>query len=613
MRAGRISPTNRGSYIGARFARLLARRSDIAMPRPFFASPPVGAGGFAVWAGLILCGCDAATTLTDAASNAPAPSPASYDARPAASPYSRPAGSGSRESPARRSPGRTAPAAGEPVDFAKATAGGRQAFESGLKPDEQRLAATVVVTGLTEAGGADAFVYEQLRKAAGQFYQEQTAGSRARTEANRKRAEREAVRDAHPMQMVWYNYELAEAEIGNSRVKSGPVRDDERVYYLFPLPDLDRLEVEARGLRQLSVDPGSRTVTLRSDLPDPLPDGEPDKLASLYPPEKRLRLTVKYDTRFGEDAARQSWIRQQAGAPEMTPDGDRLLSVAKHRWLSSPNEMVLTVAPVDDPAVYRDLLTFGDVTDFDPAARRIELVAKIPADVLERAEERAELERAARMGRDDREPAPGEARTIWAARVLKSSDDHWARRDAFKHLARTLPEESTGQERAVVGDALLFASRAPERAEIDELTDLLLIWRPEGFGEAVRDRLVSSEMWHREKQETLRKLAAIDDPAARAAAAEAAVALADETWVGETAVEVLFGLGPAAEDAVLGRLDDPKPATRRDVATLLARIGTEKSAERLLSQSRLETDRALSKHLKAARIAILKRLRDADE
>ncbi len=86
-------------------------------------------------------------------------------------------------SPAPRPVRNTAPAPAMP--HGKAIELGRAAFEGNLKPDEKRLAATVVVTGVGEAAGTSAFLYEQLRKAASQFYSEETAGSRARPKQTR--------------------------------------------------------------------------------------------------------------------------------------------------------------------------------------------------------------------------------------------------------------------------------------------------------------------------------------------------------------------------------------------------------------------------------------------
>ncbi|MEM9703094.1 MAG: HEAT repeat domain-containing protein, partial [Planctomycetota bacterium] len=468
-------------------------------------------------------------------------------------------------------------------------------------------AATVVIRDIGYAEGEPAYLYEQLRKAAGRFYHEQTAGSRERTEANRKRAEQDAVRNSAGFGPVWYNYEIAEAEIGRSRVVAGPVRDDERVFYLFPIADLEQLETAADGVRQVSVDPASCTVTLQSVLPGVLPDGEPDKLSDLYPKEKQVRLIIKYDADFGSDADRHAWLRQQAGAPEMTPDGDRLLSTAKHRWLSSGNTLTLSVAPVDDFEAYVQRIGFGDVTDVDSRNRTVELVAKIPADVTELVRNGSGGSIRGGMA-NDREPAPGEAKNVWAARVLQDSDDFWARKEAIEHLQKTLPEEATEQERAVIGEALLFSMRAPERRERLSLCELLIAFRPVGYAELVAEQIIDDELWHRDRTKLLKTLAAADDPAAKSAAADAAVAVSSETWMGDEALKTLRDLGPAAEDAVLELLDDPDPKVRADVATMLGLIGTKKSADALLARSKVEQNRDLAKHMRAKRGEINRRL-----
>ena len=583
------------------------------MPRPTAAFAALLAAAPLLAAG---CGGDSTVVATDTGAGRAAAPSTPAPARP------RAAGSSRDVEPAAPAPARPVVVRGgfrdAPVggDRAKAVDNGRAVFEGSLSPAEQRLAATLVLEGVRDVPGAEAFLAQELRGIAGQFYTEQTAGSRAQTEANRKAAEREAVAESESdfggMRfggMVWYQYQRADAEIGNSRVKPGPSDGQERVFYLFPVPDLGRVAAMSPAFSEVSTDPSGRVVRLRTNLPNPLPDEEPDKLTELYPADQQLHLVVKYDTAFGEGRAREAWIRQRAGAPAMTPGGDRLLSVAKHKWLSSDGELVLTVAPVEDPEAYRDRVDFADIGLFDANKRRLGLIAKVPGNV----QELADADRKAKRGsagtvEDDSEPAPGESRTVWAARVIRDSDDHWARKDALKHLARVLPDEVEDGERAIVGDALLFVMRAPEWTEEDELTDLLMTWRPDGYAELMADRIIDPDAHRHEKEGMLRKLAAIDDPAAKTAAARAAVVVGQDRWAGRAAVEVLHDLGPLAEPFVLPLLSDPNWETRRDAATLLSRIGGEASVDALLARSRAEENAELAKHMRSARTALKKRL-----
>ena len=565
----------------------------------------------AVAAGLtLLAGCGEPATVAGRPEQAPARPPLGNPAGRAA-----PGGDGVapvRDRPADRPVAeRNAPRRADRVDpHADAVAQGRQAFESQLPPDAQRLAATVVVRGIGDDRGATAFVHEQLQKAAGQFFFDLPAGMLNDADETRPPGEGTASRERPPLGIdgVWYNDAITDAEVGESRLEAGPVRDDERTYYLFPIDDLNGLEAAVHGIQQVSTDPATRTVTMRAFLPDPLPDGAPDRLADTFREEQRVRLVVKYDADPAYADAQESWIARQAGAQGLGAVSFQPLSVAIHRWDSKPGEVTLSVAPILDLTDYRGRVPFGSVTSVDPVARRIEMTAKVPSDVVELEKEAAAFAKTMQRVTPGQIPGADEAPAIWAAGVVGTSDDVVARENALRYLMQTRPEEVTEDERTVIREALALALRTPKRTERVDLLKLSTIWRPDGYAETLRDQLTREAFLPPDRLSLLRDLASVDDPAANTPAAEAALALAEDPTLGDDAVRVLQEMGPAAEDAVLKRLIDPDPAVRRDIATLLSQIGTAKSIDRLLERSKAETDPTLARHMRAARVDLRRRI-----
>ena len=191
-------------------------------------------------------------------------------------------------------------------------------------------------------------------------------------------------------------------------------------------------------------------------------------------------------------------------------------------------------------------------------------------------------------------------------RVLNTADESdWvARRRALEHLEGLDPAEATPERREAIAAALakrMKAAAAGSGFDVDRAAGALLAWaegpdRHWTIGEAL---LGGTGMG---RKETLRKL----DPA-NPDHAHVAAPLLTHPWEGKEALAFVRGMGTPAEPAVLRLLDDPNPATRRDVASLLAEIGGPASAEALLERAGQETDRTLARHLRVQRATILNR------
>ena len=107
-----------------------------------------------------------------------------------------------------------------------------------------------------------------------------------------------------------------------------------------------------------------------------------------------------------------------------------------------------------------------------------------------------------------------------------------------------------------------------------DLVAALLRRRPDGGFDALREGLRGIDS-HALKREVLARLAAADEPGVGFVAAD----MLGESLLTEPAVEALRRLGPNAEPALIPLLADDRPAMRRDVASLLAEVGTAKAAD----------------------------------
>ena len=483
-----------------------------------------------------------------------------------------------------------------------------ESFAQSLPPGERNLAATVVVTGVDESiPGAVRFVRSKLSSAAGKFFNEATAGSRARTEANRTAAEKRAIAESQ----MWYRYRRADPEISGTRVAAGPAGDGTHVFYVFPVRDPDRLGGMVDPLTAVSVDRGSRTVTLAADLPDP----PADAIRTGYPADRVVRVVLRH-LGTGSDWDREAWLELETRKlGELS-----LLDVGGHTWDAEPGTLVYSVAPVNDVEAFAAKIPYGDVTRVDGDARTVEVSVRLPADLpgwidTRRAERDLEKQRggSAVAGADstggprwssDREAAEGETQLDWALRVIAESDDTFAKRDAYEFLQTAPP---TDADRARVGEVLIAALPIVEWTRFEEHANALINWKPDGYLRALGKALALSDGSIFDKRRVLKTLQTLDDPAA----AEAIVAVLEDRSLADEAVTALRWLGPKAEHAVIPLLRDPDPGMRRDAAGLLVEIGTSESLGALSTASRVESNALLKRHLRAARVALRKRLVDA--
>ena len=207
-----------------------------------------------------------------------------------------------------------------------------------------------------------------------------------------------------------------------------------------------------------------------------------------------------------------------------------------------------------------------------------------------------------------RDPAAGESGTEWAVRVLgDAGEEDWvAVKRAYEHLEEADPALAAPEERDAVRRAL--AARLPDALEeggftADRSALALFRWaeRPGSF-RAVGEAAVEGTPFG---QRDL--LAQLDT--ANPNHAHVAAPMMTTRSRGAEALAFIRKMGAPAEPAVIALLDDPNPATRRDVAALLTEIGGEAAAEALRKRASAETDRDLARHMRARRLEILKKLR----
>ena len=211
-------------------------------------------------------------------------------------------------------------------------------------------------------------------------------------------------------------------------------------------------------------------------------------------------------------------------------------------------------------------------------------------------------------GESLRDPAAGESGTAWAVRVLgDAGENDWvAVKRAYEHLEEADPALAAPEERDAVRRAL--AARLPDALEeggftADRSALALFRWaeRPGSF-RAVGEAAVEGTPFG--QRDLLAQLDAANPDHPHVAAP-----MMTSRSRGAEALAFIRKMGAPAEPAVIALLDDPNPATRRDVAALLTEFGGEAGAEALRERASAETDRDLARHMRARRLEILKKLR----
>lgn len=457
----------------------------------------------------------------------------------------------------------------------------------------QNQMAIVVVNAVPgPAAEADHYLERKIFKAAWADYEAGQQRARQQTEANKQAAEQKALAEHEqkwgggfgPM-TVWYRYKPAQSDVPYPEVRGGAWSAGQHVYYVGPVQDLNAFAARIKVGQITGTDAGSRTLTIQSFIPTPIPDIDEEEL--LIQHGKEGVLTVEVEGAEGE-ADRVTYymekqIQDMEGGKGLTIVGPRAQGGGKYR---------LVVAPIKSVEEFAAKVSFGSIAALDPSARVLKLAAKLPADLPARptAAELAEMRRKEWVG--DEEPKAGESEIDWAIRVLKKGDNVSAARKVLKALFTMKVDSERAKD---VGDALVSFGTSSTWAwhTRDDLIRAIETW-PTDQTTRFLIRQLGEFSW--DKKEIMRALA--KNPTEEGARAVAQ--LMTDRSLALDASTTLREMGPVAEDTVLKLIQDRFASMRVEAYDIMKTVGTSKGLVKLKAQVSKEKDKDAREALKAA-------------
>lgn len=462
----------------------------------------------------------------------------------------------------------------------------------------QRIAIVVIDGVPGPEADADHYLERKIFKAAYADYEAGQKTAQSQTEANRKAAEEKAVADSAGFGMVWYRYKAVRSDVPYPQVSGGPFGAGRHVYYTGPVNDLAAFSARLKVGNISGTDPNSRTITIQSFIPTPIPDIDEEELYIQH--GKENVLTVEINDAEG-DADRVSYYLETQ-LKECQPGGG--LVVVGPRALS-PGKFRAFLAPVKDLNDFTARVGFGSIADLDLTNRKLVIAAKIPADLPKRPTpaELAELRREEREA--DERPKKGETEVDWALRVLKKGDASWHIAKVLKALAVMEVDKDRLEE---VGDVLTDWATTSTWAwhNSKDLISAMDTWSTEKTTRYLVGRL-SEHAWN--KADILRALA--NHPSE--AGARGVATLMTDRQLATQASTALRDMGPVAEETVLKLAQDQFPSMRIEAYDILRTIGTKKSVSKLKSNVTKEKDKAARDALRSAIEDIETRLATGDD
>lgn len=436
--------------------------------------------------------------------------------------------------------------------------------------------AIVIVDGVPgPEADADHYLERKIFKAAYADYEAGQKTAQSQTEANRKAAEEKAVADSHGFGMVWYRYKAVRSDVPYPQVSGGLYGSGRHVYYAGPISDLAAFTSRLNVGNVVGTDPNTRTVTIQSFIPTPIPDIDEEELYIQH--GKENVLTININDAEGESDRVMYFLETQL--KECQPGGS--LVVVGPRSLGG-NKYRAFVAPVKDLNDFTARILFGSISDLDLSNRKLIVAARIPPDLPKRPSP-AELAEKRREEREaDERPKKGETDIDWAIRVLKKGDASW-------HIAKVLKA---------------LAVMEPDKDRLDDVADALIDWANTSTWtwHNRTDLIKAMDTWSTEKTtryligklgdwsqaEILRVLA---NHPSEAAARGAATLMTDRRFANDAST-ALRDMGSVAEDTVLKLAQDQHVSMRVEAYDILRGIGTKKSVSKLKSNIAKEKDKA---------------------
>lgn len=448
--------------------------------------------------------------------------------------------------------------------------------------------AIIVVDGVPgPEADADHYLERKIFKAAYADYEAGQKNAQSQTEANRKAAEEKAVSESSGFGMVWYRYKPVYSDVPYPQVSGGRFGEGRHVYYAGPVNDLAAFGARLKVGNVTSTDANSRTLSIQSFIPTPIPDIDEEELYIQHGKENVLTIDINGAEGEADRVAYylETQLKESQPGTGLIVVGPRALGAGKFRAF---------VAPVKDLNDFTTRIAFGSIADLNLDTRRLSINAKIPGD-LPRRPTPAEIAEKRREEREaDERPVKGETEIDWAIRVLKKGDDAWS--SNIKKVLKALATMDVDQDRLEdVGTALTNWANSSTWAwhNSDDLFPAMDTWSTEKTMRFLVGKLTDNG-W--DKGKILKILA--NHPSE--AAARGAASLMTDRRLATEASSALRDMGPIAEDTVLKLTQDQHASMRVEAYDILRTIGTKKCVPKLKSNITKEKDKATRDALRSA-------------
>lgn len=476
---------------------------------------------------------------------------------------------------------------------------------------QKRFGADKVVTVIIknvpgDPVAADKYLNRKLFRAAYHDYKEAASRAQAQTEQNKEQAKQQAIAQAQqqgpfgPM-FVHFRYKQVNSDLPYPQIVSGSKANGTFIYHAAPVVAIDQFVGRFEIGERRAIDPGSRTVTVEAQLPNPVPDPDVEELYLQYGRESVAKIRVKGAK--GQPDSVTYYLESQT----KKSDAAATLAVAGMKPLGS-GDYELFVAPVADLQVFAERLGYGTVGGVEETTRVITIEAALPDDLPPRPTpaELAEIHRKEmeklwnKPSNFDDKPRDGEDFYVWALRVIKGNHASAAKAALIELKLKEVDEDHLREVSDTLIATLKDTWNAPEHLEA------MAVWKTEGTERAIIG-LIGNIHFHRHSRAIMEALAKFGT---KESARALSMGLTDHSY-GEDASRSLIEMGSIAEEFVVKFGDHREDGVRARVYEVLAEIGTEKSLPKLRSNASKEKDVFMKDRAKDAIEKIKQRSSDA--
>ncbi|MBL8817567.1 MAG: hypothetical protein JNL58_16195 [Planctomyces sp.] len=458
---------------------------------------------------------------------------------------------------------------------------------------------------LGDSDAANKYLQRKVFRAAYADYKAGQDRANQQTDQNREAAKQQAI-SQH--QQTWggfgptfvhYQYQQVESDVPYPQTINGGKTGNSYIYYAGPA--LNPQEFAQRlGVGTVTSVSG-REIRIRAQLPVPIPDPDVEELAIAYGLEKVVRVRV--NGAAGDEERVRLYLENET--TRLGDNNAKIQMVALKTLGGGSYEFF--AAPVNDIQIFGERIQWGTIASADRAAMLLTIDAKLPETLPSKEEldairkKKEEEERAIWQADVEQRARPGEAQLDWIVRVLTEKNSF-----ANEKALRALSLLDVEPDRLEEVSNLLIQTLPEQKWHIDLHLASMMQWKTDKTEAAV----LSLGGQHRGQKENEALMNALVKLGTEKSATALASALPD-FFTGDMCVAYLIEMGPIAEEPVAAFLKNQDAKVRSRVYSVLAEIGTTKTAAKVRSNERIEENAAM-KQQAADCVAAIKARIDAN-